>query len=525
MATRRKSASEGPGMSNRQIMQVFETYQKARVAFVQSVADMASRPQNVEALQSAGVLALLRPLLLDSVPTVQHTAALALGRLANTNEELARSVVQSDILPQLVFSLADKNRHYKKAASFVLRTVAKHDPELAMAVVDSGALDALVACLEEFDPGVKEAACWALGYIARHTGELAQAVIDAGAVPMIILCIQEPEISLKRIAASALSDLCKHSPELAQTVVHSGAIAYLAQLIDSDDAKLKRQVFSALGHIAKHTVELAELVVEAEVFPSVLTYLKDTDEYVQKNVATLIREICKHTPELAQLVVNNGGVAALVDYSIETRGNARMPGVMALGYISAFSERLAMAVITQHAIMPLAEALKEEQQDYVRAAAAWALGQVGRHTPEHAKHVAEANVFPSLVQLSADENQSQDLRNKATKALKHVLQKCVHLPALEALIPIASPEILQHVVAQFAKVLPNDPKARKLFVTTGGLKKVQEIKADPTSQLAEYITIINNSFPPEIVKYYSPGYSETLLNRIEGYEPPVDALA
>lgn len=39
-----------------------------------------------------------------------------------------------------------------------------------------------------------------------------------------------------------------------------------------------------------------------------------------------------------------------------------------------------MAVITQHAIMPLAEALKEEQQDYVRAAAAWALGQVGRHT-------------------------------------------------------------------------------------------------------------------------------------------------
>ena len=74
-------------------------------------------------------------------------------------------------------------------------------------------------------------------------------------------------------------------------------------------------------------------------------------------------------------------------------------------------------------------------------------------------------------------------------------------------------------------VLPNNAKARKLFVTTGGLKKVQEIKADPTSQLAEYITIINNSFPPEIVKYYSPGYSETLLNRIEGYEPPVDALA
>lgn len=506
-------------MSQRQVLQVFEQYQKARTVFVQTVAELSSRPQNVENLQSAGVMALLRPLLLDTVPTVQHTAALALGRLANVNDELARAVVQSDILPQLVFSLAEQNRFYKKAAAFVLRTVAKHDPELAQAVVDSGALEALVTCLEEFDPGVKEAACWALGYIARHTGELAQSVIDAGAVPMIILCIQEPEISLKRISASALSDLCKHSPELAQTVVDNGAIAYLAQLIDSEDAKLKRQVFSALGQIAKHSVELAELVVEAEIFPAVLSYLKDTDEYVQKNVATLIREVCKHTPELAQLVVNNGGVAALVDYTNEVTGNGRMPSIMALGYIAAYSERLAMAVIVLHSITPLADALKNEQQDYVRAAAAWALGQIGRHTPEHAKHVADANVFPTLVTISGDETLSQDLRNKASKALKNILQKCFHLPALEALLSTAPPDTLQHVVAQFAKVLPNDAKARKLFVTSGGLKKVQEIKATEGSSLAESISVINGSFPTEIVKYYSPGYSETLLNRMDGFEP------
>ena len=70
-------------------------------------------------------------LLLDTVPTIQHTAALALGRLANVNDELATAVVKSDILPQLVFSLAEQNRFYKKAAAFVLRTVAKHDPVLA----------------------------------------------------------------------------------------------------------------------------------------------------------------------------------------------------------------------------------------------------------------------------------------------------------------------------------------------------------------------------------------------------------
>ena len=54
-------------------------------------------------------MTLLRPLLLDAVPTVQQTAALALGRLANHSDDLAEAVVKGDILPQLVHSLANQN--------------------------------------------------------------------------------------------------------------------------------------------------------------------------------------------------------------------------------------------------------------------------------------------------------------------------------------------------------------------------------------------------------------------------------
>lgn len=57
----------------------------------------------------AGVMQMLRPLLLDVVPTVQQTAAVALGRLANYNDDLAEAVVKGDILPQLVYSLAEQN--------------------------------------------------------------------------------------------------------------------------------------------------------------------------------------------------------------------------------------------------------------------------------------------------------------------------------------------------------------------------------------------------------------------------------
>lgn len=49
------------------LLQIFEHYQKARVQFVQSVAEAATRPQNIDTMQNAGVMQLLRPLLLDNV--------------------------------------------------------------------------------------------------------------------------------------------------------------------------------------------------------------------------------------------------------------------------------------------------------------------------------------------------------------------------------------------------------------------------------------------------------------------------
>lgn len=89
---------------------------------------------------------------------------------------------------------------------------------------------------------------------------------------------------------------------------------------------------------------------------------------------------------------------------------------------------------------------------------------------------------------------------QSKKALKNILQKCVHLPALEPLLNDAPPHILKHVVSQFAKVLPHDAKQRRQFVTSGGLRKVQEINAERNSELSEHINTINNCYPEEIVR-------------------------
>lgn len=82
----------------------------------------------------------------------------------------------------------------------------------------------------------------------------------------------------------------------------------------------------------------------------------------------------------------------------------------------------------------------------------------------------------------------------------------------------APPNILKYVVAQFSKLLPRNAKARRAFVVSGSLKKIQEINPEPGSILSTNITAITNCFPEEVVKFYSPGYSEVLLERVEAYE-------
>lgn len=57
---------------------VFEQYQKSRMQFVQTVADLASRPQNIDILQNAGEKQLYKTVLaLVAIPSVYSSPLLS----------------------------------------------------------------------------------------------------------------------------------------------------------------------------------------------------------------------------------------------------------------------------------------------------------------------------------------------------------------------------------------------------------------------------------------------------------------
>jgi len=52
------------------------------------------------------------------------------------------------------------------------------------------------------------------------------------------------------------------------------------------------------------------------------------------------------------------------------------------------------------------EALLYEKESYIREAAAWTLGKIGRHTSQHARSMAEADILHWLLKVNIFYSQS-----------------------------------------------------------------------------------------------------------------------
>lgn len=505
---------------NRSILLPFQVYEQARATFAKSIADLAQRSENIMVLNSAGVMPLLRPLLIDPVQSIQTSAALAIGRLANYSESIAESVVQNDIIGQLIYSLSNQNRFYKKSSCYVLRAVAKHSAQLAEDIVRSGALPPLIHNLSDLDHQVKEAAAWALGYIAKHNKDLAMQVVEAGALENLILCLQEPEVSLKRAAVQTLSFIADHSEELATKIADSG-IDIISYYLNYNDTKLRRNICLLLGNIAKHSMNLSLVVWNSLHDPRILLgCLMDPDLQIKRNIAFCICEIVNKGPQNAQRFVDIHGLGVLVDFVANSKGEPRRFGINALGFIAAHDEKLAEAAIDAQAVRYLKDALETEKSSEIKGAACYALGEIGKHAPKHAGCVADQQVLGLMLHNVKSTREEDDLNKKARSALKKIIQNCRKLRALDPLIKISPPDILVYILDQIRKHLKEDKEFNKEFIS-GSLKTLQEILCDDNcpEEVQTAIKKINENFTPEVINMYSPKYGENLIKEWEKNNP------
>lgn len=79
--------------------------------------------------------------------------------------------------------------------------------------------------------------------------------------------------------------------------------------------------------------------------------------------------------------------------------------------------------------------------------------QIGRHTPDHAKCVADAGALIPLAEAEADQRGGDEIRGKSRRALKGIVAKLTHLPALDSMVQRDLPEsVMKVVLEQLGKV-------------------------------------------------------------------------
>jgi hypothetical protein len=140
--------------------------------------------------------------------------------------------------------------------------------------------------------------------------------------------------------------------------------------------------------------------------------------------------------------------------------------------------------------------------------------QIGRHTSEHAMNVADTGCLASLAAIESAE-WGEDLRGKCRRALKAVVSKLMHLPPLIDLIQSQlSDSVTRLVLEQLGKVVAVDAVAKAALIHSGGFSKIQEIAGQPDSRHKDLVAVVNSQYPEEVVRYYSPLYSEQLLHRL-----------
>ena len=510
-------------MSN-SVLITFTNYQKSRIQFVQSLAELSKRKENFEDITSLGGLLLLRPLITDVVPSIAQTACIALGRLAAESAEISSSIVQLDILPHIIQSISEQSRLFKKCASFVLRSLARHNTELAKSVIEHDGLRALSSVLDDHDPGVKEAGCWALSYIAKHNSELANSVADVISLEKIIDCVKEPEIALKRIAVNCLTQIAKQSEELAKRVAakETGLMIHLCPMIDNPDPLLRRQALSCLAQIASGKHELAERIIETISLEKLMKLLQDADLMVRVNVVELIKNLIKQSVEIAKLLSNAQAEKYLIEFLKESPEEVIEGALETITIMASFNEVFSSNLLNIQSGTVVLEILKNTNEQKIKTVCIQFLGAVFQYSSEHSSNFTQNGGLSYLLAVLSGKQSRSPLDKEILKSISNILKNSKDINGLHNLVksPHSPVSVLIILCKRILSFIQNDAAAKKMFAKIKGIETVWDLKKKTDQNDQAFLVVLDEicaQYSEELVRLFNPDYPAIIIKRLTEY--------
>lgn len=440
---------------------------------------------------------------------MQVAALAAMRTLTQDTEATGEEIAEPDALKKIVASLTHGKTAVAVAGCAALQALAEKRPEYAAAMITEGALPPLRLLMASFDPDAKEAAARCLTAVAQAGEPHARSALDDGdgdLLELVTAASADPDASFSlRLACARFFDACcDHGASMARRVVLSSDAAACAARLARDasmpgnpkSARAARAVaFASLTRMAQNGEDMAAMVAETgAVMDAVAAVTDESDASARECAAAMLREIACKTADLAEKVAADGGIAGLVQCLAYDRGDKRsMFAAQTLGYVADFKPSLAMAVVGVDRGRCLVEALDHAPDADSATAAAWAIGCVARHGREGAAQLAKAGALKSLTDAYAAAMHAggggamnEALADRCKASVKSVIKNSGALGLLEGMVNERTPPgILRHVLAEFAAKLMDDVKAKRSFVTSGALMRLQAVIKKHDSAVAE----------------------------------------
>ena len=284
----------------------------------------------------------------------------------------------------------------------------------------------------------------------------------------------------------ALASRVVRDADCAGAVTRLARDAGLALAAGAGAVRARATAFAAAAEMARHADALALAVRDAGIVPDACVGCCETnDAFPAEAAATreaataLLRALASKTPELAERLIEAGAAASLTDsLNLEQGGKRAALAAQTLGFLADYKPSTALAVCGADGGRALVRCLERAETGDVAAAAAWALGCVARHGTPTASVLAKNGAIRALLSCYAgvQADRHLTLREKAKASLKSLIRKCGGLETIDALVSAETPgPILRHVLAEFAERLGKDVAAKRAFVTSGGLMRLQGV--------------------------------------------------
>jgi importin subunit alpha-6/7 len=281
-------------------------------------------------------------------------------------------VLQANILPRLVYFLANGNEKMQFEASWAITNVASTD--YTHAVVEAGAIPVLTNLLRSQSPEVREQCAWCLGNITGDGASFRDMVLNTpGAIESLMLNIQYPHNeSLLRNVGWTLSNCCRGKPAPKLEVV-APMIPAFVHLLGATDAEILGDAAWGLSYITDGDETRIQAVVDCGAVPRLAVLLNHSSNNVVIPALRTLGNIVTGNDVQTQSVIDAGVLASFARLARHERRNIRREACWAASNVAAGTPAQVAALVGTPGMVEALLHCADKGEWAVRKEAAWAV--------------------------------------------------------------------------------------------------------------------------------------------------------